>query len=91
MLFISKFLNCLSVPTGECLLGFGENARPVITGVQTARIVKRLPQQGLLRRRVGVGRGWPPLYGRLTIGCEQRHIDAVERGAGHQAERGERF
>ena len=72
-------------------LGLRQNAGPRAPFLQMLRGGDGVLQHRLLVRPVGIGRGRasPDLV--LAIGLEQCHVDAVERGAGHQPQGLQRF
>jgi len=76
------------VPVGQFALGFGEDARPRGAVGQRFGSDDGILQQGLLVRAVGIGARRPALDHVLAIGLQQGDVDAVERSARHEANRG---
>ena len=74
------------MPFGQRPLGFRQDAGAGVTVGERPGLDERLMQQGLLVGPVGIGGGRATAQHILAIGAEQRHVDAVERGAGHQPE-----
>jgi hypothetical protein len=84
-------LDRLRMPVREGPFGLGQDAGAVAAAFEGLRGGNRILQQGLLVRPVGEGGRKAALHMVLAIGPQQGHVDAVERGAGHQSQRVQRF
>ncbi len=82
-----ELLDGFGVPVGDHALGEGEHAGAGVAVFQRAGLGEGAAQQ----RAVGVGIGIvvrrPERERGLAVGLDERDVDAVHRGAGHQSDR----
>ena len=63
----------------------GQAEGPFITARKAFGILQGSPQYVALGLGIGIGLGWPALNGVFAVGANEGDINAVQRGAGHQA------
>ncbi len=67
-------------------LGLRESSETVLTRGHAARILQCSPQNRPFLVAVGLEQRWPEFGYPLTIGADQRRVDAVHRRTAHQTE-----
>src|SRR6185312_16096304 len=87
MLSLEEVFDGARMHVGDEGFGFGENARAHPAVVERCAFRERLAQQGTLVVAVRPVAGRTEGLDALAVGLDQRHIDAVERGAAHQPDR----
>src|SRR5262249_41283057 len=82
-----EFLDCFGMAERDQRLRVGEPARTRSPIGECPRISRCLAKNGAIGFAVGKRAGRAELDDPLPVGCDQRHVDAVERSAAHQADR----
>ena len=83
---LQKILDRPHMRLGDNRLRRRHRARPLRAVGDRDRIRQRLPQHGALVVRIGAEATRPLCDARLAVRLDQRDVDAIHRGAGHQAD-----
>ena len=84
-LVFRKFSTACTVPIGECGFRLGEAKGPFVSAFKAFGILQGSLQQTALGLGIGIGLRGAALDDVFTISADEGHINAVQRGAGHEA------